>query len=316
MAKTRLNDFSQTAADNADVAGVGILGSNKPSNLDDAFRALMAIIANWREGTSLNATANFNDPTDISKTFEFSGANIPTATNREIDVEAVHDALERGAVPSVITTYTAPGAHTHTFADATIKFQIFAVGGGGGGGGVDGQGVGTGASTAGANSGFFGRTNILAKGVLETGAIVIGAAGVAGDAFGGDGGDGGDTTWIDATNGTLTWKGGKGSTGIEGSGSFRYVLPLANAASSASLTGSYNVGNAGNSNGTTNAGGVGASTPWGTGGVPSALANNTAVNGVAGVGYGAGASGSASNGITLNSTGAAGTGGRLEVWEW
>lgn len=91
MTKNRLNDFDTTAASNTDVAGVGIQGSDKPSNLDDAIRALMALLADWREGTSLEATANFNDPTDTTKVFAFSGANIPTATTRSIDAEALYD---------------------------------------------------------------------------------------------------------------------------------------------------------------------------------------------------------------------------------
>jgi hypothetical protein len=91
MAKNRINDFSTTAASNTDIAGVGILGTNKPANLDDAIRALMALLADWREGTSLNATANFNDPTDTTKVFALSGANIPTATTRSIDAEALYD---------------------------------------------------------------------------------------------------------------------------------------------------------------------------------------------------------------------------------
>ena len=91
MAKNRLNDFSTTAADNTDVGGVGIRGLDKPSNLDDGMRKIMAILADWREGTSLKATANFNDSTDTTKVFAFSGANIPTATTRSIDAEALYD---------------------------------------------------------------------------------------------------------------------------------------------------------------------------------------------------------------------------------
>lgn len=324
MAKNRLNDFDTTAANNSDVAGVGILGTNKPRNLDDAIRALMALLADWREGTSLNATAAFNDPTDASKTFAFSGANIPTSTDRDIDAEALYDfsqaatdiletAARRGA--ATVTAHTASG--THTFATTTNYYMIVAVGGGGGSGAVDGTGAGDGASTAGGNSGFYGRSAVLAKGALTTGTVVIGAAGAAGPSPAPvtAGGDGGDTTWADATVGTLTWKGGRGSAENTGTGPHAYGLPIANLSSSASLIGSYGLGGAGHTNATSDAGGFGGSNPWGVGGI-STLAFGTAVNGVAGSGYGAGASGAASVGVTTNASGGAGTAGRLEVWEW
>src|SRR5688500_7829504 len=152
MAKNRLNDFDTTAANNSDVAGVGILGTNKPRNLDDAIRALMALLADWREGTSLNATANFNDPTDTTKVFALSGANIPTSTTRSLDVEALYQGNLRGSVPRLITAYNTAGSHTHTFATSTVKYQLVAVASGGGSGAVDGQGASTGGCSAGGNS--------------------------------------------------------------------------------------------------------------------------------------------------------------------
>lgn len=315
MAKNRINDFSQTAASNTDVGGVGIQGSDSPRNLDDAFRMLMAIIADWREGTSLNATASFNDPTDVTKTFAFSGANIPTGTDREIDIEEVHDLFEASTAPRLITAYTASG--THTFDTKTKKYMLFAVGGGGGSGAVDGQNTGTGASTAGGNSGFYGRSVLLSKGVLTTGAVVIGAAGAAAPSPAPvtAGGDGGDTTWTDATVGTLTWKGGRGSAENTGASGHPFGLPIANLSSSAGLIGGYALGGAGMTNSNSDAGGFGGGSPWGSGGV-STLAFGAAVNGTAGSGYGVGASGAASVGVTTNASGGAGTAGRLEVWEW
>jgi hypothetical protein len=91
MPKSRLNDFSTTADDNTDIGGIGIQGSNLPSNLDNAIRELMKQIAAWREGTALEDSATFNDPTDSTKVFRFDGENIPTGTTREIDAEALYD---------------------------------------------------------------------------------------------------------------------------------------------------------------------------------------------------------------------------------
>lgn len=91
MPKDRLNDWSRTAANNSDIGGIGILGSNSPRNLDDAFREIMAQVADWRVNTSLDDTASFNNEDDDTKTFRFTGENIPTATEREIDAEALYD---------------------------------------------------------------------------------------------------------------------------------------------------------------------------------------------------------------------------------
>jgi hypothetical protein len=313
MAKNRLNDFSTDADSNTDVSGVGIQGSNLPSNLDNAIRALMAQIAAWRDGTTLKDTANFNDPDDSSKTFRFDAGNIPTATARVIDIEDVYDLFADSTAPRLITAYTASG--THTFDTKTKKYMLFAVGSGGGSGAVDGQGAGTGGCSAGGNSGFVGKTVILTKGALTTGAVVIGAAGTAGAVPSGDGGDGGDVTWTDATVGTLTWQGGKGSAGVVATSGRSFGLPTANAASTGSLVGAYGLGGAGITNGNLTAGGLGGSSPLGTGGIPTA-ANGAAVAGVSGTGYGAGAAGAAVEGVATNAAGAAGTGGRLEIWEW
>lgn len=324
MTKSRLNDFSSNADDNTDVSGVGIQGTNLPSNLDNAIRALMAQIAAWRDGTTLKDTANFNDPADATKTFRFDAGNIATGTSRVIDAEKLYsfdqasvDLLETAArrgAPTV-TGYTTAGTYEHPFAANTNFYMLVAVASGGGSGNVDGQGSGTGGSTAGANSGFFGRSPVYARGSLVKGDIVIGAAGAAGSGASGSGGDGGDVTWTDDTLGTLTWKGGKGSVGLVATAQHAYEMPLANGSSSAVLVGFYGIGLPGATNGVSDAGGLGGSTPWGTGGI-STRAISAAVDGVIGTGYGSGASGSASSSVATNGGGAVGKAGRMEVWEW
>jgi hypothetical protein len=323
MAKNKIRDWSTNPDDNTDVGGVGIQGSNLPSNLDNAQRTTMAQIADVNDGNeTVDDTWGYSDPADPTKKFRFDAGTIPTGTARVIDAEKLFDldaafdditetAARRGA--PTVTGYTASG--THTFAANTNYYMLVAVGSGGGSGNVDGQGSGTGGSTAGANSGFFGRSPVYAKGALTDGDIVIGAGGTAGATSSGAGGDGGDVTWTDDTLGTLTWKGGKGSNGLVATGQHAYEMPLANGASSAVLVGFYGIGHPGATNGVSDSGGLGGSTPWGTGGI-STRAVNAAVDGVAGSGYGAGASGSASSSVGTNATGAAGTSGRLEVWEW
>ena len=313
MSKDKITDYSQTSASNTDLGGISLLGSASPRVIKDYMPELMAQLADMNAGTPLDDTFTRQDPDDNTKLFRADAGNIPTATTRVEDVEARYQLVERGGTPRLITPYTANG--THTFNTATRYFQIVAVGAGGGSGGVDGQGSGSGGSTAGGNSGFYGRSPIYAKGALTSGTIVVGAAGTAGASTAGDGGDGGDTTWTDATNGTLTWKGGKGSTGKTATSGHTFGMPVANGSSSASLVGFYALGGPGVTNGTIDAGGLGGTSPWGTGGTSTTVFNDS-VAGATGSGYGSGASGAATSNVTTNVAGAAGTGGRLEVWEF
>lgn len=92
MAKNTWRDYSTTPAANTDIGGVGMLGTNKPSNLDDALRESMAQTADIVQGNeTVPAAWIWADVTDTTKEFSFSGANIPTATTRSIDVETLYD---------------------------------------------------------------------------------------------------------------------------------------------------------------------------------------------------------------------------------
>lgn len=317
-----LIDLSETADSNETFRGVSILGSAKGSTMDNALRTLGVMIARTINGVvGLRDAMFWFDPTDTTKRHRFDSGNVPSGTTREIDAEAAYQlALKKTEILADIAMRRAPlitpyiASATHTFATTTTLYQLVAVAPGGGSGNVDGLGSG-GGSTAGANSGFYGESLIYAKGALEDGTIVIGAAGIAGAGASGSGGDGGDVTWTDDTVGTLTWKGGKGSVGLIATAQHAFEMPLANDASSVSLKGFYGLGLPGSTNGVSDAGGLGGSSLWGTGGI-STRAISTVVNGVSGTGYGVGASGSASSGTANNAGGAAGTGGRLEVWEW
>lgn len=316
MTINTLNELSQTPAENVDFKGVGIQGSNKPSNLDDAERAFASMVADWIAGDApIFDTADFCNEADPTKVAGLDTSDQPTSTNRRLNTEAVYQLLLRGSVPRLVTAYDTAGNHTHTFADSTVKFKLVAVASGGGSGAVDGQNTGTGGSSAGGNSGFFGETAFLARAdSLVDGDIVIGAVGAAGAAPSDDGGDGADLTWSDGTN-SFTWPGGKGSGGIVSTSAHRFGAPLANDAASAGLTGSYGLGTPGSTNVAADLGGLGGSNPWGTGGIPVSAFNETRA-GAAGTGYGAGASGAAASNVTNNAAGAAGTVGRIEVWEY
>lgn len=315
MARPTINDFSETPSENTDVGGVGIQGSNKPSNLDDAFRSWLAIWAAFVEGTvAILSSVRIKDETDGTKTFKFNVENVPTATNRTLDVEA----LRRNG-SWVETVYTS--SDTHEFLPESKFFQLWGSGSGAGGGGVDGQGAGFKAAGSGGSSGFFAHTDVLAIGSIEEGAITIGAGGNGGSgAFSSnDGQDGNPTEWDDGTN-EFTWGGGKKGLGARGdSGSAGISTFPGRPGGSAGLNGSadcYTVGFATSQTNWSSAtphayGGQGGNSPYGQGGVGGDLSNGGNASG-----YGAGGGGAAVHETTTNYSGGDGTGGILIVREW
>lgn len=314
MAKNRLNDFSTTADSNTDIGGIGIQGSNKPSNLDDAIRYLMKALADWRDSLSLNDTASFNDVDDTSKIFRFLAENIPTGTTREIDAEQLFQLTAQGAIPLAITYYQTAGSFTHTFEDAAVKFQLFLMGAGGDGGNVDGQGASTGAAGAGGNSGNWGWTNYLTKGAITSGTLVVGAAGTAATGAFADGCDGNDTTWSDGTN-SFTVKGGKGGPGRQAGAGYGVGSPVANSANTGTVYGTYSPGEAGQGSASFNIAVAGGRTPYGTC-VPAGMAVGAAVTGSNATGNGAGGGGAAVANVNTNAVGGRGAPGMAIVLEY
>lgn len=67
-------DYSTTAADNTSINGVGIAGTDLPSNLDNAVRAIAANRANAQHRATLKAGNYTATKDDFGKTFVFSGA--------------------------------------------------------------------------------------------------------------------------------------------------------------------------------------------------------------------------------------------------
>lgn len=81
MAKTTVRDWDVTAANNTDVGGIGIQGTNLPSNFDNALREIMKQIADVDGGAApVNDTWSFCDPADTTKIFRIDAGSITTAT--------------------------------------------------------------------------------------------------------------------------------------------------------------------------------------------------------------------------------------------
>lgn len=70
-----LADFSTTAASNTSIFGIGIAGSNSPSNFDNAFRQLMADIAAMQQRDGSAGTPAYTFASDTDTGFYRVGAN-------------------------------------------------------------------------------------------------------------------------------------------------------------------------------------------------------------------------------------------------
>jgi hypothetical protein len=52
MAKTKISEFSTTAADNTDITNINIAEGCSPANLNNAIRSLMSVLKNFEDGSS------------------------------------------------------------------------------------------------------------------------------------------------------------------------------------------------------------------------------------------------------------------------
>jgi hypothetical protein len=66
MAKTKISEFSATAADNTDITNINIAEGCSPANVNNAIRSLMSLLKNQQDGSS-------GDPFTVASTLVSSG---------------------------------------------------------------------------------------------------------------------------------------------------------------------------------------------------------------------------------------------------
>jgi hypothetical protein len=66
MAKTKISEFSSTAADNTDITNINIAEGCSPANLNNSIRSLMALLKDQQTGAS-------GDPFTVAGTFNATG---------------------------------------------------------------------------------------------------------------------------------------------------------------------------------------------------------------------------------------------------
>jgi hypothetical protein len=66
MAKTKISEFSATAADNTDITNINIAEGCSPANVNNAIRSLMSVLKNQQDGSS-------GDPFTVAGTLVSSG---------------------------------------------------------------------------------------------------------------------------------------------------------------------------------------------------------------------------------------------------
>jgi hypothetical protein len=73
MAKTKISEFSSTAADNTDITNINIAEGCSPANLNNAIRSLMSVLKNQQDGSS-------GDPFTVAGTLVASGQAVLSGT--------------------------------------------------------------------------------------------------------------------------------------------------------------------------------------------------------------------------------------------
>jgi hypothetical protein len=107
MAKTKISEFSSTAADNTDITNINIAEGCSPSNLNNAIRSLMSVLKNQQDGSS-------GDPFTVAGTLVSSGT---------LDVTGAFK-LDGTAGASGQVLVSAGGSNTPTWGNAFIAGMI------------------------------------------------------------------------------------------------------------------------------------------------------------------------------------------------
>ena len=107
MAKTKISEFSSTAADNTDITNINIAEGCSPANLNNAVRSLMALLKDQQTGSS-------GDPFTVAGTLVSSGTVDITGAFR----------LDSTAGASGQVLLSAGGSNTPTWGNAFVAGMI------------------------------------------------------------------------------------------------------------------------------------------------------------------------------------------------
>lgn len=107
MAKTKISEFSSTAADNTDITNINIAEGCSPANLNNSIRSLMALLKDQQTGTS-------GDPFTVAGTLVSSGT---------VDITGAFK-LDGTAGASGQVLLSAGGSTTPTWGNAFVAGMI------------------------------------------------------------------------------------------------------------------------------------------------------------------------------------------------
>jgi hypothetical protein len=113
MAKTKISEFSATAADNTDITNINIAEGCSPSNLNNAIRSLMSVLKNQQDGSS-------GDPFTVAGTLVASGQAVSSGT---LNVTGAFQ-LDGTAGASGQVLLSAGGSNTPTWGNAFVAGMI------------------------------------------------------------------------------------------------------------------------------------------------------------------------------------------------
>jgi hypothetical protein len=125
MAKTKISEYSATAADNTDISNINIAEGCSPANVNNAIRSLMAQIKDLQAGTSgdtIPLTAGGTGSTTASAARTALGLAIGTDVLAPPSGTAIVKANSGGALANATagTDYVAPGTATTFTAKQTF----------------------------------------------------------------------------------------------------------------------------------------------------------------------------------------------------
>jgi len=113
MAKTKISEFSATAADNTDITNINIAEGCSPANVNNAIRSLMALLKDQQAGTS-------GDPFTVAGTLVASGQVLSSGT---LNVTGGFQ-LDGTAGASGQILLSAGGSNTPTWGNAFVAGMI------------------------------------------------------------------------------------------------------------------------------------------------------------------------------------------------